>query len=145
MVPAEIAVCAAGFWVAGLIALGVIGTLLSKATLWQIQRSGPIEPIAVGEQTLRRLYRCILNVAGVYYYFSLPVVFFGVLGVSAGIISGFLMMVFLPIKLLILLAIGALATSIAIVRSLFLRVHSSDAGRLRQALLEQMPVRVEKK
>jgi hypothetical protein len=127
---AEVAVGAVGLWVVGLVALAVIGIILSKATLRQIQRSDPNQPIALRELTLRRLYRCVLNVAGLYYYISLPVVFVGVLGVSAGIIFGFLMIGFLPVKLLIVVAIGAMATSVAIIRSLFIRVPSSDPGRV---------------
>ena len=129
---AEIAAWAVGLWAAGLAALAGVGIVLSKATLRQIQRSDPSRPIAVREQTLRRLYRWVLNVAGLYYYISLPLVFIGVIVVAAGIILGCLMLGFLPVKLLILLGIGAIATSVAMVRSLFIRVQLCDPGRILQ-------------
>ena len=127
---AGLAAWAVGLWAAGLAALAGLGIVLSKATLRQIENSDPTAPIALREQTLRRLYRGLLNVAGLYYYISLPVVFVVIIAATAGMIFGFLMIGFLPIKLLMILGIGAIATIVAMVRSLFIRVKASDPGRL---------------
>jgi tetratricopeptide (TPR) repeat protein len=118
-----------GGWAGGLILLCGLGYVLSKATLRQIERSDPTVPISTGEHRLRSVYRTVINLAGVYYYISLPVVTLIVLLAFGAIFYGFLMMGFIPIKITLLLAIGAIATIWTMGRSLFLRVQQSDPGR----------------
>lgn len=118
-----------GLWIAGLALLFGVGFALSKATLSQIERSDVSVPISAAEHRLRRIYRSVLNVAGLYYYVSLPVVMILVILVSAALLYGFLMMGFLPIKLLVIVVVGVLATIWTMGRSLFLRVKSTEPGR----------------
>lgn len=116
-------------WAVGLIALFATGFGLSKATLRQVERSDATISITTGEHRLRRIYRTVLNLAGIYYYFSLPIVFLLVVGLAGAGIYACLQIGRVPIKLMILLLIGAVATVWAMVRSLFLRVKAGDPGR----------------
>jgi tetratricopeptide (TPR) repeat protein len=118
-----------GGWVLGLLLLCGVGYGLSTLTLRQIERADPSVAIALGERRLRKIYRAVLNVAGLYYYISLPVVMALVLLAAGAIFYGFLVIGWIPIKLTVILAIGALATIWSMGRSLFLRVESSDPGR----------------
>lgn len=116
-------------WALGLALLCGIGYVLSKATLRQIERADPTVPVSEGERRLRRLYRSILNLTGIYYYISLPVVAVLVVGASGGLIYGFLMLGRIPIKLTIIVVFGAIATIWAMGKSLFLKVETKDPGR----------------
>ncbi|MBX3735817.1 MAG: tetratricopeptide repeat protein [Candidatus Didemnitutus sp.] len=116
-------------WVGGLGLLYVVGFLLSRATLRQIEVSDPAVPVNPGELRLRKFYRAVLNVAGIYYYVSLPIVAVLVVGLSGGLVYGFLMLGTIPIKLTIIIVIGAVATVWAMGRSLFLKVNTTDPGR----------------
>jgi len=79
--------------------------------------------------TLRKFYRQLINVAGFYYYISLPVVIFLVIIVAASITYGFVMLGQIPIKLVAILVIGGLVTIYTLVRSLFIKVERVDPGR----------------
>jgi len=119
-------------WLGGLILLFGLGFILSKLTLLQVQRADVPAAVTGGEKLIRKVYRVVLNIAGVYYYVSLPVVIVLVVGVVAIILYAFLMIGHIPIKLMLLLAIGALVTIVAMIKSLFIRVKSSDPGRVLQ-------------
>ncbi len=118
-----------GAWIVGLTALFLIGKLMSRRTLASLERANPNSPTSGSELTLRKWYRQLINVAGFYYYISLPVVIFLVIIVAASIIYAFLMMGRIPIKLVALLVIGALITIFTLIRSLFIKVESADPGR----------------
>jgi Zn-dependent protease with chaperone function len=90
-------------WVIGLFLLFVLGKLFSNFTL--------------------------LNVAGVYYYISLPVVLFLVVAVAGSILYGFFMIGRIPIKLALFVLVAALVTIYKMVRSLFIKIRSEDPGR----------------
>ena len=117
-------------WAAGLIVLFTLGVGLSKATLRQVEAADPTVAVTESEQRLRRTYRSVLNVAGAYYYVSLPVVLLLVIGVAAAVVIGCLMMGYVPIKLVALVVIGAIATVWSMGRSLLLRVKPQDPGRV---------------
>lgn len=122
-------VWAVGLWAAGLIALFGLGILLSKTTLRQADRADLAQAVNPGEQRLRRLYRHVLNIAGVYYYISLPIVLILVVAVGGGLIYGFFAIGRIPIQLTIMLVVGVFATIWSMGRSLFLRAKSEDPGR----------------
>jgi tetratricopeptide (TPR) repeat protein len=119
-----------GGWILGLGALAASGILLSKVTLRSIDRVEGNLAVTAGEHRIRKFYRYVLNVAGVYYYLSLPIVLLLVIAVSAAIVYACLAAGFLPIKLLLVLGIGALATIGSMIKSLFLRVRTEDPGRV---------------
>lgn len=116
-------------WALGLVLLFGFGFFLSKATLRQAAAADVSVPSSPGEQRLRRIYRSLLNFAGVYYYISLPVVLVLVIGIFVAIFYGFLLLGWIPIKLTIILGIGALITIWTMGKSLFLRVTATDPGR----------------
>ncbi len=116
-------------WVGGLCLLFAVGFLLSKLTLRQVEQTDAQVAASGGERLMRKLYRAVLNVTGVYYYISLPVVIVVVLGIVALILYMFLMIGRIPLKLMALLALGALFTVFAMIKSLFVRVKSTDPGR----------------
>ena len=118
-----------GAWIVGLTILFLTGKLMSWKTLASLEAANPNSPTSSAELTLRKFYRQLINVAGFYYYVSLPVVIFLVIIVAASITYGFLMLGHIPIKLVLILVIGALVTIYALVRSLFIKVESADRGR----------------
>jgi len=121
-----------GAWVIGLTALFLIGKLMSRKTLTSLEAANPNSPASASELTLRKFYRQLINLAGFYYYISLPVVIFLVLIVAASIIYGFVMLGQIPIKLVVFLVLGGLLTIFSLVRSLFIKVQRVDPGRTLQ-------------
>ena len=118
-----------GAWIVGLTMLFLVGKLMSRKTLNSLEQANPNSPVSPSELTLRKVYRQLINVAGFYYYISLPVVIFLVIIVAASITYAFIMMGRIPIKLVAVLAIGAVITIYTMVRSLFVKVESEDPGR----------------
>lgn len=118
-----------GAWVIGLTALFLIGKLMSWKTLTSLEAANPNSPTSASDLTLRKFYRQLINVAGFYYYISLPVVIFLVLIVAASITYAFVMMGRIPIKLIAVLVIGGLVTIFTLVRSLFIKIERVDPGR----------------
>ena len=116
-------------WAFGLFILFVAGKVFSKLTLRFIERSDPNSQASGAETMLRRYYRAVINVAGSYYYFSIPVVIFLVLTVTGSIVYGFLMIGRVPIKLVLILVIGAVVTVYKMLQSLFVRIKAEDPGR----------------
>ncbi len=116
-------------WVLGLGALFGGGWALSRMTLRQVERSDPRVPISDGERRLRQVYRAVLNLAGVYYYISLPVVFVVVIAIAVGLVLGMLMLGHIPIYFFAVVVIGALATVWSMIRSFFIRVNNTEPGR----------------
>jgi hypothetical protein len=118
-----------GAWIVGLTALFLIGKLMSRKTLTSLEEANPNSPVSTSELSLRKFYRQLINVAGFYYYISLPVVIFLVIIVATSITYGFIMLGRIPIKLVAVLGIGALITIFTLVRSLFIKIESVDPGR----------------
>src|ERR1043166_9297387 len=113
-------------WVVGLLLLFLIGKYMSRVTLRSIEIEDPNQPTTRSQITLRRWYRRLINVAGLYYAVSIPIVMFLVLAVAASITYGFIMLGRLPIKLILLLGIGALITIYKMIRSLFIKLEKED-------------------
>jgi tetratricopeptide (TPR) repeat protein len=116
-------------WAMGLLGLAALGFILSKQTLRQIERSDPRVAVAPGEQRLRKIYRRVLNIAGFYYYISLPVIIVLVICVSGGLLFAFFAAGTIPIKLAIIIVIATFITIATMIRSLFVRIDQSDPGR----------------
>jgi len=126
-----------GVWIAGLLLLFLIGKFMSKTTLRSIETADPNQPTSRSQVTLRQWYRRLINVAGLYYALSMPIVMFLVLAVAASITYGFIMLGRIPIKLMLLLGLGALITIFKMIRSLFIKVEKEDPGRVLQ--VEEAP------
>jgi tetratricopeptide (TPR) repeat protein len=116
-------------WAVGLLLLFVVGGILSKRTLKNLETTDPETLVSHEHDKLRSLYRKVINIAGLYYYISIPVVILLVLGLSGAIIYGLLHAGATPIKLVLVLAIGALITTYQIIKSLFVRQKQIDPGR----------------
>jgi tetratricopeptide (TPR) repeat protein len=116
-------------WACGLLLLFVAGKVFSKLTLRFIESADLNSTISRGERVLRRYYRGLINVAGSYYYISIPFVIFLVLAVTAAIVYGFLTLGRIPIKLVAILVMGAILTIYKMIHSLFVRVGSTEPGR----------------
>ncbi|MGH9766076.1 MAG: M48 family metalloprotease, partial [Blastocatellia bacterium] len=118
-----------GAWVVGLTLLFALGKLFSNFTLRSIEESDPNGATGAKEVSLRSRYKRLINVAGVYYYISLPVVTFLVLAVAGSILYGFFTIGWIPIKLTLFVVIAAVVTIYKMIRSLFVKIESEDPGR----------------
>lgn len=117
-------------WALGLVLLFVLGGILSKRTLKGLETTDPETLVSHEHDKLRSLYRKVINVAGLYYYISIPVVIMLVLGLSGAIIYGLMNAGATPIKIVLILAIGAVITTYQIIKSLFVRQKQEDPGRV---------------
>lgn len=116
-------------WVFGLVLLFVLGKVFSKMTLRWIEAADPNRDVSGNDLAIRKYYRWLINVSGVYYYVSIPVVAFLVLATAASITYAFFMVGRLPIYLIITLVIGSVVTVYKMIRSLFIKIEFEDAGR----------------
>jgi hypothetical protein len=116
-------------WIVGLVALFLLGKLMSKRTLKSIEDADPNIAASSSELSLRKMYRRLIGIAGFYYYLSIPFVIFLVLGLAAGVTYASFMAGQIPIKLIIILDVGAVVTSYKMIRSLFIRIQREDPGR----------------
>lgn len=117
-------------WALGLLLLFLLGGLLSKRTLKGLETTDPETLVSHEHDKLRSLYRKVINIAGLYYYISIPVVIMLVLGLSGAIIYGMMNAGAVPIKLVLIIGIGALITTFQIIKSLFVRQKQEDPGRV---------------
>lgn len=116
-------------WIAGLLVLFIAGRIFSKLTLRFIEKADLNATVSSAEATLRRYYRGLINAAGTYYYISIPFVIFVVLAVAGGAVYGALLLGRIPIKLLLILVVGALVTVYKMIHSLFVKVNDAEPGR----------------
>lgn len=124
-----IAVALVTIWVLGLVTLLVVGKLMSKVTLRSIENCDPNLATSSSELRLRKVYRFLINLGGIYYYISIPVVMFLVLAVAASVTYAFWMIGTIPIKIVGILVIGALITVYMMGKSLFLKLDDEEPGR----------------
>jgi Zn-dependent protease with chaperone function len=120
---------AAAAWALGLVALFVLGKVFSNLTMRTVDSADPEALTGARHETLRLWYRRLINFAGLYYYVSLPVVLCLVLLAAAAVIYAFLMIGRIPIKLALIIVVGAAITVFQMVRSLFVKREEEDPGR----------------
>lgn len=116
-------------WACGLCLLFAVGKLFSMLMLRFIEKSDPNSQASRVETRLRRSYRTLITIAGSFYYVSIPIVIFLVLALTGSILYGFLVVGRIPIKLAVILVVGAIISIFMMVRSLFIKVKSEDPGR----------------
>ncbi len=119
-------------WVLGLALLFMIGKALSAATLHSVQNADPNLAVAPLERVIRRIYRVIVSVAGLYYYISIPFVIAIALAAAAGSVYAVFHLPRIPVKavLIVVCFAGAMLMMIwACLRSLFVRIRDEDPGR----------------
>jgi hypothetical protein len=95
-------------WLAGLALLFVAGKLLSAWTLRTLARVGP-EVASAGDRALRRAYRSVVNLAGLYYYLSLPIVVIAAIALPLALGYALLHVPMLNLGLAALALVGGIA------------------------------------
>lgn len=118
-----------GAWVLGLIILFVVGKILSAKTLRSLENSDPNDVTGGSQAGLRKLYKNVIGIAGIYYYLSQPIVMLLVLFAAAAIILFFFWVGTIPIKIVAIVGFIALATVFYMIKSLFARTQIEDPGR----------------
>jgi len=116
-------------WAMGLAALFALGKILSNLTLSSIEKSDPNLAADSREISLRKFYRRLINIAGYYYYISIPVVILLIIAVVASVAYAFILMGRIPIQIMAILIIGSLVTIYKMIRTLFVKVEREDPGR----------------
>jgi Zn-dependent protease with chaperone function len=118
-----------GAWILGLALLFLVGKVLSSLTLRLIEALDPSASLSPSERLMRWYYRKLIIFVGAFYYVSLPLVIALVLGLAGSIIYSVLMIGYVPIKLVVILAIGAVVTVVKMVQALFVKADDSQPGR----------------
>lgn len=116
-------------WLMGLIALFILGKVLSNKTLRSLEKSDPNDPTSSAQASLRRFYKTVINFAGFYYYISIPVVIFLVVAIAGSITYACLTAGRIPVKIILFLVVCAVITIFQMIRSLFIKQKEEDPGR----------------
>jgi Zn-dependent protease with chaperone function/tetratricopeptide (TPR) repeat protein len=116
-------------WALGLLGLFVVGRNLSRKTLRSIEESDPNDITGSAQDSLKKIYRRVISIAGIYYYVSQPVVIFLVIAATLGVFVFFLWVGTIPIKIMLILGLVALLTIFYMIKSLVTRVRAEDPGR----------------
>ncbi len=125
----SIAVGIVAVWAVGLVALFVIGWYLSKKTLRSIETSDPNDITGQALSLLKRFYRGVVSIAGIYYYISQPVVIFLIILFTGAVVVGFLWVGRIPIYFVLLLIFAGGASIYHMLRTLVTRPKIEDPGR----------------
>jgi tetratricopeptide (TPR) repeat protein len=115
-------------WAIGLILLFIIGKTLSLITLNSIE-NGLLYEEQKTKNLIRYFYKLLINIGGIYYYISLPIILVLVISLVVGVFYIFLLIGRMPIKLMLLLIVGSCFTIYGMIRSLLVKVKYSDPGR----------------
>ncbi len=118
------------FWALGLLGLFIGGKILSAKTLKSIENSDPNDITGSEQAGFRKIYKNIINFAGIYYYISQPIVMLLVIATTLGIVLFFVWIGTIPIKLVLILGFIGLATIFFMLKSFFVRHKLEDPGRL---------------
>jgi Zn-dependent protease with chaperone function len=116
-------------WALGLVGIYIVGRRLSASMLRSIETSDPNDISGAAQSSIKRIYRRVISLAGVYYYLSQPIIIFIVIAVTVGIFLMFVMIGTIPIKIMLVLAFVALATIFYMIKSLVVRPKIEDPGR----------------
>ena len=116
-------------WAAGLVLLFVLGKTFSAVTLRWLGESDPNAIGGADQVPLRHYYRTLINIAGAYYYVSIPFVVVLVIAVAGSALYAFFMYGRIPIKLTVVLIIAALVTIYKMIASMFVKVTEEEPGR----------------
>ena len=119
-------------WVAGLILLYVFGKLLSGLALRAVRRGDP-GVVTVSQRVLRTIYRWLIDLAGLYYYLSLPLLV--VLSIALPLTIAYALLNVPVVSLWLIAAvfiasIGSILTAVSGVRACFVVLDRTLPGRL---------------
>jgi Zn-dependent protease with chaperone function len=117
-------------WIAVLVALLLIGSILSQMTLAALNRNHGLTSaeITSTERLMRRVYSIVIAIAGGYFYISIPILILIVITTIGLIFYGFLAFGTIPLRLALIILIIGFYTLYAIIRSLFMRRGQQDPG-----------------
>lgn len=112
-----------GGWLGGIGILFVVGGMLSQITLTTANstRFARNRPTTGLERLIRLVYRGVINLAGLFYYVSLPVLAIITLAAGAAIFYGFFAIGRIPVRLALFVLIAVGYTLVAILQSLTAR------------------------
>src|SRR5205085_336750 len=119
----------AAAWALGLVLLFALGKIFSGLTMRSMKEADPDELTGSHHDKLKKAYRALITFAGFYYYASLPVVLCLVLLAAAAVVYASLMLGHVPVKLILLIVVGAVVTVYQMIRSLFVKREQEDSGR----------------
>jgi Zn-dependent protease with chaperone function len=119
-------------WLASPLVLLLVGVLLSRLTLTAAYRSQSITQFEVGrgERWIRALYRVVIATTSLYFYVSIPLLILIVVAGTAGLFYLFYVAGRIPVRLALVIGLGALYTLYAIVRSVLTKARDAEPGRL---------------
>jgi len=120
---------AVALWAVGLVVLFIVGWGLSKKTLRAIQDSDPNDIRGDKQSSLKKVYRTLVSIAGVYFYVSQPVVIFLIIAFSVSVLIGFLFVGHIPVGLMIGIVFVGGTTIYYMLKSLVTKVKAEDPGR----------------
>jgi Zn-dependent protease with chaperone function len=113
-------------WASGLLILFILGKLLSREVMKSIDDISKIDNLS---NSIKSIYKWLINIGGIYYYFSLPIILVLIVALVVGLTYVFLLIGRIPIKLLLILLIGSAITIYSMVRSLMVKTKYVDPGR----------------
>jgi Zn-dependent protease with chaperone function len=116
-------------WAVGLLALFIVGRHLSKKTMRSIEESDPNDTRGEAQAALKKIYRRVVSIAGIYYYISQPVVIFLIIAFTLGVVLFFLAVGRIPIGLIIGVVFVGAASIFYTIKSLLTRAKIEDPGR----------------
>ncbi|MGA2610828.1 MAG: M48 family metalloprotease [Terriglobia bacterium] len=116
-------------WALGLVLIFLLGKAMSKMTMHALKEGDPNELNKQLGAHFKKVYRILINFAGVYYYISLPVLIFLLVGLACSVFYACFLLGRWPIKLLVMLGVVTVATIYQMIRTLFIRPTLKDPGR----------------
>ena len=115
------------FWVSGMLILFIAGKFLSQTVMNSIDDISKIENIS---GSVKSTYKWLINIGGIYYYFSLPIILILIVCLVAGLTYIFLLIGRIPIQLMLGLLVGSVVTIYGMIRSLMVKTKYVDPGRI---------------
>lgn len=109
-------------WLLGLGILFLAGMWLSHKVVRAVESAaGNAEALDRSTRSFRRVYGWLIGAGAAYFYISIPIVIAVVLLLAGGVIMAFVALGRIPVKLCVLLAIGAIISVWSMLKSLFIK------------------------
>jgi Zn-dependent protease with chaperone function len=119
-------------WLGGLLLLLAAGWVLSRLTLRAANRvaasGGTAAQGSEGERRLRRIYRVVILVSGLWFYLSVPLLLLSIVVAGGALIWLFFSMGTIPIKAVLAIGLVVVVTIGAVLRSLVVRGEQAELG-----------------
>ncbi len=123
-------------WLLGFFCLYLVGCWLSKKTLEAAERKDPSSRNA-REHHLRTIYRVVINLTGIYYYISLPIILLTSIALPLSLGYAALMLPYLNLWLVAIILIGGMAGVITAISGLRTALVSKKYKPIRRLLTEE--------